>query len=361
MAAIGPIFGYKVHSGSLNLSSLQETYNTLASNFDGKLDTQLLIEGANRGMVAAAGDDYTTYMSPTEVTDFDNSLSGNIGGGIGAEIGIKNNKIFIIRALKNNPAEKAGLNANDIVLAINDQSTDGWTVEKAVSNIRGDAGTTVKLSVQRGSEIKEFTITRDIINNPSVDSSVVDGIGILTISRFDDKTGSLARIAAQGFIKQNVKAVILDLRGDGGGYVDAARDVAGLWLNNKVVMTEKSSDIVRDTITTGNDAILANMPTAILVNGGSASASEIVAGALRDNNVAKLVGEKTFGKGSMQQLAPLSNGAQLKVTIAKWYTPNNINVNKNGFEPDIVVSLTQADIDRGVDTQLEAAKKLLNP
>ncbi len=358
-AAIGPVFGYKAHAGSLDVSSLQETYNALAGNFDGTLDTKSLIEGASRGMVAAAGDDYTIYMSSKEVTDFNNSLTGNIGGGIGAEIGIKNNKVVIIRALKNNPAEKAGLNADDIVLGINDQSTDGWTVDKAVSNIRGDAGTTVKLSIQRGSEIKEFTITRAIINNPSVDSSVIDGVGILTISRFDEKTGSLARLAAQGFIKQNVKAVILDLRGDGGGYVDAARDVAGLWLDNKTVMTQKSGGVVQDIITTGNNAILNGMPTAVLVNGGSASASEIVAGALRDNNAAKLVGEKTFGKGSMQQLASLSSGAELKVTIAKWYTPNDINVDKNGFEPDITVTLTQADIDKGFDTQLDAAKKLL--
>lgn len=359
MATIGPVFGYKAHSGSLDLSSLQETYNKLASNFDGTLDSKSLIEGASRGMVAAAGDDYTVYMSSKEVTEFNNNLSGNIGGGIGAEIGIKNNKVVIIRALKNNPAEKAGLNANDIILSINDQSTDGWTVDKAVSNIRGDAGTTVKLSIQRGSEIKDFTVTRDIIDNPSVDSNIVDGIGILTITRFDEKTGSLARVAAQGFIKQNVKAVILDLRGDGGGYVDAARDVAGLWLSNKTVMTEKSGGVVRDVITTGDNAILGSIPTVVLVNGGSASASEIVAGALRDNKIAKLVGEKTFGKGSMQQLTTLSSGAELKVTIAKWYTPDDINVNKNGFDPDVVVALTQADIDKGIDTQMDAAKKSL--
>lgn len=359
MSAIGPVFGYKSHSGSLDISSLQETYNTLASSFDGNLDTQSLIDGANRGMVAAAGDDYTIYMSPKEVTEFNNSLTGNIGGGIGAEIGIKNEKIVIIRPLKDNPAEKSGLHADDIILAINDQSTDSFTVDKAVGLIRGDAGTTVKLAIQRGSEIKEFTITRAIINNPSVDSSVSDGVGVLTITRFDEKTGGLARTAAQGFIKQNVKAIVLDLRGNGGGYVDAAQEVAGLWLNNKTVMTEKVGSMIRDVITTGNEALLGNIPTVVLINGGSASASEIVAGALRDNIGAKLIGEKTFGKGSMQQLNTLSGGAQLKVTIAKWYTPNDINVNKNGLDPDMIVKLTQADIDKGIDTQLDTAKKAL--
>jgi carboxyl-terminal processing protease len=359
MAAIGPVFGYKSYSTDLNLSSLKETYNTLARDYDGELDLNLLIEGANRGMVAAAGDDYTVYMSKAEVEEFNKSLTGNIGGGIGAEIGIKNDKITIIRALANNPAEKAGLNANDIILSINDESTVDFTVEKAVGKIRGDVGTTVKLSIQRGSEIKEFTITREIINNPSVESSVVDGIGILTISRFDDKTGSLARLAAQDFKRQNVKGIILDLRGNGGGYVSAARDVAGLWLNDMLVMTEKASGLITDTVRTGNSAILNGLPTTVLINGGSASASEIVAGSLRDHKIAKLVGEKSFGKGSMQKLSSLGGGAQLKITIAKWYTPNDINVNQNGLEPDVTVDLNQSDIDEGVDTQMEAAKKAL--
>jgi carboxyl-terminal processing protease len=359
MAAIGPVFGYNAHSGSLDVSSLQETYNQLAGSFDGDLDTNLLIEGANRGLVAAAGDDYTLYMSAKEAEDFDNSLSGNIGGGIGAEIGIKNNKITIIRALKNNAGEKAGLHADDAVLSINDQSTEGWTVDKAVENIRGDAGTTVKLSIQRGKEIKDFVITRAVINNPSVESSIVDNIGILVISRFDSETGSLARLAARDFKNKSVRGVILDLRGNGGGYVEAARDVVGVWLNDKVVMIEKSGGIVTETIRTGNDAILNGISTVVLVNGGSASASEIVAGALRDNKVAKLVGEKTFGKGSMQELLPLSSGARIKVTIAKWFTPNDINLNQGGLAPDSSVSLTQSDIDKGNDTQLEAAKRLI--
>jgi len=181
-AAIGPVFGYKTHSGSIDLSSLQQTYNKLAANYDGKLDTNQLIQGANRGLVDAAGDAYTVYMSPQESTNFDKSLSGDIGGGIGAEIGIKNSKITIIRTLAGNPAEKAGLMSSDTILSVNDQSTSGWTVDKTVGLIRGEDGTTVKLTIQRGLEIKDYTITRSIINNPSVESSISDGVGILTIT-----------------------------------------------------------------------------------------------------------------------------------------------------------------------------------
>ncbi|MEI6228936.1 MAG: S41 family peptidase [Candidatus Saccharibacteria bacterium] len=358
---VGPVFGYKANSGNIDVSSLQETYSKLASNFDGKLDNQALIEGANHGMVAAAGDDYTVYMSPKEAAEFDASLSGDVGAGIGAEIGLKNDKITIIRALRDNPAEKAGLHAGDTVLSVNDQSTDGWTVEKAVGLIRGDDGTTVKISIQRESEIKDFVITRAIINNPSVESSIKDGIGVLRISRFDDKTGSLSRIAAQSFIKDGVRGVVLDLRGNGGGYVDAAKDVVGLWLNNQVVMTEKIGGALDSTLMTDSNAILNGLPTAVLVNGGSASASEIVAGALRDHNVAKLVGEKTFGKGSMQELLSLSSGARIKVTIAKWYTPNDVNLTKNGILPDLAADLNQSDIDKNIDPQMDAAKKIITP
>lgn len=358
-AAVSPVFGYKAHSGSIDLSTVQETYNKLAANFDGKLDTVKLIQGANRGLVEAAGDDYTVYMSPDEAEDFKDSLSGNIGGGIGAEIGLKNDKIIIVRALKNNPAEAAGLQANDVILKVNDDSTDGWTVEKTVGLVRGTTGTTVKITIQRGDEVKDYNIVRAIINNPSVESSISDGIGVMTISRFDEETGDLAKVAAQSYVKAGVKSVILDLRGNGGGYVDAAKAVAGLWLENKVVVVEKSGSVVKDTVMTGDDAILSGLPTAVIVNGSTASASEIVAGALKDYGVAKLVGQKTFGKGSVQLPLDLDDGSLLKVTVAKWYTPKGNNINKQGISPDVKATYTQTDIDNDADPQMDAAKKVL--
>lgn len=356
---VAPLFGIKTYAGDINLTSLSATYKNLKANFDGKLDDQALIDGANSGLVAAAGDQYTVYMNAKEASAFANDLSGNIGGGIGAEISIRGDKITIIRTLKNNPAEAVGLAAGDTVLAINDQSTAGFTVEKAVSQIRGKEGTTVKLSIQRGTEIRDFTVTRAIISNPSVVSSISGGVGTLTIGRFDEATGDLARAAAQDFKVKGVKSVILDLRGNGGGFVTAAQDVAGLWLDSKLIVTEKSNNQVLDRVMTGSNALLAGLPTVVLVNSSSASASEIVAGALQDYKVAKLVGEKTFGKGSVQKLIDLPNGAELKVTIAKWYTPLDKNINQQGITPDIAVGLTQADVDAGKDPQVTAALKLL--
>ena len=358
-AAIGPVFGYKSHSGTIDLSSLQQTYNQLAANYDGKLDTATLIQGANRGLVDAAGDAYTTYFSPQEAIDFNNNLSGTIGGGIGAVIGMKNSQTTIMSVLKDNPAIEAGLQADDIILKVNDQLTAGWTVDKAVGEIRGESGTTVKLNIQRGSVIQDYTITRAIINNPSVDSTVVDGVGTMTITRFDTETGDLARLAAQDFKNQDVKAIILDLRGNGGGYVSAAVDVAGLWLDNQIIVTERTGNTVKSTLKSGSNAILAGIPTAVLVDGGTASASEIVAGALQDHKAAKLVGEKTFGKGSVQLPISLDGGAEMKVTIARWYTPNGKNINQQGITPDTTAGLTQADVDKGIDPQLDAAKNLL--
>lgn len=362
MAFISPILGSKSYANNLDTTSLQETYRVLSQKYDGNLDTKKLIEGASRGMVEAVGDTYTAYMDSTETKEFSDSLSGKIGGGIGAEISLKEGKPIIVRTLKDDPAQKAGLQAGDVILSVNDQSSDGWTVEKTVGQIRGEEGTTVKISIKRGDELKEFTITRAIINAPSVDSSISGTIGTIVISRFDSNTGSLARTAAEELKSKGAKSIILDLRGNGGGYVDAAVSVLGLWLNDKVVVNERNaSKSIDEPYKTGNNAILSGMPTVVLVNSASASASEIVAGALKDYNAAKLVGENTYGKGCVQELIPLSGGAQLKVTVANWYTPNNNNISKKGIAPDYVVALTQENVNNNVDPQVDKAKSILNP
>ncbi len=359
MAVVGPIFGVKVYAGDIDLSSVEATYRSLKANYDGKLDDKALIDGANKGLVNAAGDTYTLYMNAAEAASFEDDLSGTIGGGIGAEISTRSGNITIVRVLKDNPAIKAGLQAGDMVVKINDESTTGQTVEQAVSKIRGEVGTTVKLLINRGGEEKEFTVTRATVNNPSVDSSVVDGVGTITITRFDNATAGLARATAQDFKNKNVKAIILDLRGNGGGYVDAAQDILSLWLDNKVVVTERTNGQVVSTLKSGSNALLAGIPTVVLVDNGSASASEIVAGALQDYRAAKLVGEKTFGKGSVQKLINLPNGAELKVTVARWYTPNGKNITTQGITPDVTATLTQEDVDAGKDPQLDAARKAL--
>lgn len=370
VGAVAPVLGIKVETGTLDLSSVQRTYQQLKANYDGTLDTQKLIDGASRGLVAAAGDQYTVFMDAQEAKDFNNDLSGKIGGGVGAEIGVRSGQPTIIRVLANNPAEKAGLKTGDVITAVNDQSSVGWTADKTATQVRGEVGTTVKIAVLRGGEVKTFTVTRATVNNPSVQSSVENGVGTLTISRFDSETGSLARTAAQGFKQQNVKKVILDLRGNGGGYLTAAQDVAGLWLNNQVVVSERTNGKVTDELKSGTNPLLQGLPTVVLVDGSSASASEIVAGALQDHKVATLIGEKTFGKGTVQKVIDLtgssllgdttSNGSILKVTIARWYTPNGKNITKEGITPDQTVKLSAEDVDAGKDPQLDAAKAHLN-
>lgn len=340
---------------SLDLSSVEETYSALADNFDGKLDQQKLIEGANKGLVDAAGDLYTVYMNGEETTAFNDELSGDIGGGIGVEIGMRNNVPTVVRVLQDNPAEKAGVQVDDIITAINGDSTQELTLNEVVSQVRGEVGTTVKLTVLRGSEQKEISITREQVNNPSAYGEVNNGVGVLTITRFDEETTSLARAVANDFKSQGVKGVVVDLRGNGGGYVSAAQGVAGIWLDKQLVTTERSNGVITDELKSTGTPILNGIPTVVLVNESSASASEIVAGSLHDHKVATLMGETTFGKGSVQQLINLSNDAMLKVTIARWYTPNGINISDKGIDPDKKVERTADDINANRDPQMDAA------
>ena len=359
ISMVAPTFGLKVVTSTLDLSSVQATYRTLKANFDGTLSNQSLIEGANRGLVAAAGDDYTIYMSRKEAEDFNKDLTGVIGGGIGAEIGNRNDKVTVIRTLPSTPARKSGLLPGDIILAVDGKSTSGWSVSDAVNKIRGDIGASVKLTIQRGIDIKNYTIKRAKITAPSVESSIQNNIGILTLTRFDETTAGVARQAAQNFIKKNVKGVILDLRGNGGGLLSSAQEVASIWLRGQLVVSERTNGVTIDELRSGSNPVLDGIPTVVLVNGSSASASEIVAGALQDNEAAILIGEKTFGKGSVQQLLNLSDGAVLKVTVAKWYTPKGKNINKEGISPDKKVILSAEDVVAGRDPQLEAATKQL--
>ena len=351
-------FGLKTPTGTLDLSGVQETYRALKGSYDGKLDEQKLIDGASRGLVAAAGDEYTVFLDKKEATEFDDALGGKLVG-IGAEIGLRKNAPTVIRTLKDTPASKSGLQAGDIIVAVNDESSASWSVDETVSKIRGEEGTTVKVSVIRSNQPFAYTITRAPITSPSVESHIEDKTGILTITRFDDQTTDAARLAAEEFKAKGASNVILDLRGNGGGYLNAAQEVAGLWLENKVVVSERTGDRVTEELKTGKNAPLQGVKTVVLVNGGSASASEIVAGALQDHGAATLVGEKTFGKGSVQRIIDLRMDTRLKVTIAKWYTPNGKNISKEGISPDKKVDISRDDVNSGKDPQLDAAKELL--
>ncbi len=347
-------------AGQLDFSSLQATYEALAGKFDGQLDVAKLTDGAKKGLVDAAGDPYTVYFTDAEAKQFLNSLDGSFSG-IGAELGLKNKNLVIVSTLDDSPARKAGMAAGDIVAKVNDQETTGWSIEKAVSQIRGDKGTTVKLLVVRGQEVKEYSIVRAELVDPSVKTDMLaDNIGYMRISRFAEDTAGLAKRAAQDFKDKGVKGIIVDLRGDGGGYLTTAQGVASLWLKEgEVIVEEREGDKVTDTLKATGGNILSGMPTVMLIDGGSASASEIVAGALRDHGAAQLVGEKTFGKGSVQEIVDVPGGGQLKVTIAKWYTPKGKNISKEGIAPDSEVSISDADATAGNDTQRLKAIELL--
>ncbi len=353
-----PIFGIKVARQPLDTEVMKEAYRQLAANYDGDLDANKLSDGAARGMVKAVGDDYTTFLDKEEAAEFNKSLNGEVSG-IGAEIGVRNLQPTVLRVLDDSPAKKAGLKTGDIFVAVNGTSVAGETASGVADKVTGEAGTTVKLTMRRGSESLDFSITRAQISDPSVRWSVSDDVGILTISRFDDNTGSLARKAAKEFIDKGVKGVIIDLRNNGGGYLTAAQEVASLWLDSgKTVVTEKSRGQVTETVKASGNPTLKGKKTVVLVNGSSASASEIVAGALKDYQAATLVGEKTFGKGTVQKVINLSDDRILKVTVARWYTPQDRNITKEGIQPNQTVKMSSDDNNAGRDPQMMRAKEL---
>lgn len=357
-ANVASVFGVRTSNKTIDLSSVQKTYQELVANYDGKLDTQKLIYGANRGLVEAAGDPHTAYMDPDETKEFDKSLSGQIGGGIGAEIGLRNNKPTIIKPLENSPAQKAGIKAGEVIVKVNDEASSDWSVEKVVSKIRGEVGTSVKLTLLSGGQTREVSVVRQNIVSPAVESEIDGEIGILKVNRFGDDTVSLSRKYASEFVEKGVKKVILDLRNNPGGTVGAAQGLLGIWLDNQIAMTERrGSEIVKTLRTTGTP-ILGNMKTVVLINGNSASASEITAGALREYGKATLVGQKSYGKGSVQIVLGLPGGSQMKVTEARWYTPKGKNIDKTGIEPDVKVDLSSDDVNNNVDPQMDKAKLL---
>ncbi len=348
---------------NLDYSSVEQVYDTLKRDFDGQLEGQKLLDGLKAGLAAATGDPYTEYMNKDAAREFNDQLTGTFSG-IGAELGKdEQGNIVVIAPISGFPAERAGLKAKDVIIEVDGASTAGISIGDAVNKIRGQKDTNVKLKVVRNKAQQiDLEITRDTITIPSVESKILEGnIGYIKLSRYGDDTVELATKAANEFKQKNVKGVILDVRNDPGGLLDAAVDVSSLWLEpGKTVLQEKRDSLVVRTYKAEGDAVLKGIPTVVLINEGSASASEITAGALRDHKVAKLFGTKTFGKGSVQQLEQLGDGSVLKVTIAKWFTPNGININKDGIKPDTEVDLDEEKFKTGTDTQLEAAKAELS-
>jgi carboxyl-terminal processing protease len=341
----------------LNYSSVNQVYQLIKNDYDGKLTTNQILDGIKEGLASATGDPYTDYFNKTEAAQFNDEINGSFSG-IGAELGENNSdNLIVIAPIAGTPAAKAGLQPQDIINAINGQSTSGMTVDAAVDDIRGPNGTKVTLTIVRGASQFNVTITRAQITIPSVTWKILSGnIGYMQVAEFGNDTSSLAQQAAQQFKSANVKGVILDLRDNPGGLVTAAVNVSSLWLpQGQLIMQEKRGSTVLETYTsTGND-LLQGIPTVVLINDGSASASEITAGALHDHGDAYLIGTTSFGKGSVQEVDNLSNGGELKVTIAHWYRPDGKNINHIGITPDETVQLSPAQQAAGNDTQETAA------
>ncbi len=326
-----------------------------------KISDKKMLYGAIKGMVAAVGDPYTLFMDPIIAKEFSDDLAGTFEG-IGAEIGIKNDVLTIIAPLPDMPAEKAGLRSGDKILAIDGTSTVGMFVDEAVNLIRGPKDTKVALTIAREgvSGIKEYILTRETIIVKSVHTEMrKDGVFYISIANFNEDTAALFNEAVQKAIDANPQGIVLDMRSDPGGFLDTAIEVASEWVEKNIVVIEKQGDGTKNENLSRGRARLKGYPTVVLVNGGSASASEIVAGALQDHGLATLVGEKTFGKGSVQTLDNFSDGSSVKITVAKWLTPLGHSINEEGIDPDIVVPLTVADYNASKDPQMDAAIRIL--
>lgn len=357
-------FGNSDESGlpaQLNYGSVNDIYDSLKANYNGKLTESQVLDGLKHGIAESTHDPYTQYFTAKEAQQFKDDLNNSFSG-IGAELGQDSDKnIQVIAPISGFPAEKAGLRAQDIIVSINDLTTQGMTVDQAVSKIRGKAGTTVKLGIVRNkSQALTLNIVRETIQVPSVTTKTLDNnIGYIKISTFADDTSELVQKAADTFKAKNVKGIVLDLRNDPGGYLDAAIDVSSLWVpKGNMVVDEKGTTGHKTHYAKGGNE-LANTPTVVLVNAGSASASEITAGALHDNKEATIIGEKSYGKGVVQQLVNFPDGSQLKVTVASWYRPNGQNIQHKGITPDKIVKISDADAKAGTDTQLQAAQAYL--
>lgn len=336
----------------------------LATTTQARHDKQ--VWGMISGMTDALGDPYSFFLPPAEKKDFEESLSGSFEG-VGMEIDVRNQMLTVVSPLKGTPAERAGMRAGDLILEIDGETTKGLDVTAAVKRIRGPKGSVVTLLVMRDGfkEPKEIKITRDVINVPIVTTTRrPDGIFVIEVTSFTSNSAGLYRNAMREFVQSGSRRLIIDLRGNPGGYLDAAVDMASWFLpTGKVVVTEDyaghANNIVHRSF--GYNVFRGNNPrVVILVNRGSASASEILAGALRDQGVAKLVGTRTFGKGSVQELIPITEDTSLKLTVAHWLTPSGAQIPLTGIVPDVEIDLTEEDITAKKDPQMDKAVEILS-
>ncbi|MCU0680455.1 MAG: S41 family peptidase [Planctomycetes bacterium] len=347
---------------SVDFNLYWEVWNKLKQKYvdQNKISEKEMFNGSLKGLAASFGDPYTIFMDEKTTKEFNDDMAGTFEG-IGAEIAIRDDILTVVAPLDDSPAARAGLRSGDKILSINGESTQNISVEGAVKKIKGQKGTEVILKVLglKDKESRELKIIRDVIVVKSVKKEMrQDGVYVIRISAFNNDTTDLFHEAIRDILVKNPKGIILDLRSDPGGYLETAIQVASEWIKEGTVVTEKTGSKQKEYYTNGKSR-LSGFKTIVLVNGGSASASEIVAGALQDYGVATIVGEKTFGKGSVQVLENLSGGASLKVTIAKWLTPKGRSINEEGIKPDQEVKMTLEDFQKDKDPQLDKAVSII--
>ena len=349
----------------VDFSTFWQTWNAVKDNFVNadQLDKQKLIYGATSGLVDALDDPHSIFFTPEEAQIFEENLSGTFEG-VGMEIGIKENQLVIISPLDNTPAQKAGLLPGDRIIKIDEQLTQSLNLEQCVQFIRGPKETTVTLTVSRENSFqeKEFMLTRAKIEIPTIKWEFEEpDIAYLKIYHFYGNTTQEFNHSSLDILSHpSIKKIVLDLRNNPGGYLNTAKDIAGWFLEpGQVVAIEQFSADNNNTITAQGNGKLANYPIVVLINQGSASAAEILAGALRDNREIKLIGEKSFGKGSVQEPINLEDSSMLKLTIAKWLTPNETSIDNTGLIPDIKVEMSEEDYQNDRDPQLDKAIEII--
>ncbi len=350
----------KNQSGQIDFDIFWKVWDKLEKKYvnNENLDSQEMVYGAIKGMVKAVGDPYTSYMDPEEAESFASDMEGSFQG-IGAELGVRDNILTVIAPISGMPAEKAGLKASDRIIKIDDEMSADITIDEAVKKIRGPKGTEVRLTVisVEAVDTKEIKIIRDTIDLKSVEYEQKWGnIAYIRISSFTEDTANEFNKEITKVIADNSKGIVIDLRNNPGGFLNVAVEIASRFVpRGSIVVQEQHQDGSIDNFKSIGGNVFSEIPVVVLINGGSASASEILAGALRDVNKNKLIGQKSFGKGSVQQVESFSDGSSLKVTIAKWLTPSGQSINETGLEADIEIEITDENIKNKWDPQLNGA------
>ncbi len=327
-----------------------------------EVSTQNLEDTIVKGLVAGLEDDHSSYLTPEESKIFMENLDQNLVG-IGAELTIEDGIIYVVTPLVSSPAEKAGLLPEDVIISVDGEDITQLNLLEVIQKIRGEKGTSVTLGILRSeTDPFEITIVRDVINLDSVThEDLEDDIFYIRINQFSNDTSHEFKTAATKALLDQPKGIILDLRFNGGGYLESAIEILGEFLDKDqvAVSTQKQSDQIQNQMNANGTGRLQGIPVVVLINKGSASASEILAGTLQDYDIATIIGENSYGKGSVQEVIPFKDGAHLKLTVAKWLTAKGRDIDKVGLKPDIEISISKEDLENEIDRQLEEAKLYL--